>query len=236
MLLCAGLRANGIISDPSMGVERDSLSTAIFQGSSFAPAAGGGGVFGFYNTYSQNITELMFTTDIVPNLSPALVQQSFTCDQGNANPFFFYCSIQYLPSTGELGIAFWGTNLPPAPGTVMPGDEVGLHDGIPPLLSGCLNTPDAPGCTDVGHFAITLNYNYSLNGTLGGWNNTNSPGLFNPNGVTITAADISTMYLATPPLLQAPPEVPEPGTLALVAFGFLGFAWAVKRRARTKGK
>lgn len=213
-----------------MGVERGDFSTAIFQGSNFVPAGGGGGVFGFYNAYTSNITELMFEVDIAPNLDPTLVQESFACNQGNGSPFFFYCSVQYVPSTGLLGIAFWGTNPAPPVGTTNPLDEAGLQYGIPPLLSGCAATPDAAGCDDVGHFAITLNDNFSLNGSGGGWNNTNSPGLFTANGVTFVVADISTLYGATPAELGAP----EPATFAMIGGALLGLGWLAKRRAKKR--
>lgn len=224
--LCLAAQANGIIHDPSMGVERDAFSSAIFQGSNFVPTGGGGGVFGFYNGTSYNITVLMFEVNIAVNLDPTVVTQSFSCDAGNANPFFFYCSVQYVPTTGLLGIAFWGTNPAPAPGTATPVDEVGLHDGIPPLLSGCASTPDAPGCTDTGHFAITLNTNFALTGTGGGWNNTNSPGLFNSSGVTFVTNDISTIFGDTPP------QLPEPATFAMMGGALIGLGWLAKRRRK----
>lgn len=223
-------RANGIIHDPAMGVERGDFSTAIFQGVNFSPSLNGGGVFGFYNASAQNITEMMFEVNIAQNLDPTLVAQSFACNGGNSNPYFFYCSVQYVPSTGLLGIAFWGTNLPPTPGTATPQDEVGLYDGIPPLLSGCFSTPDAVGCNDVGHFAITLNDNFALTGTNGGWNNTSSPGLFNGT-VNFAASSISTVYGATPQDLNAP----EPATFAIMGAVLIGLGFLVKRRRRKAG-
>src|SRR5579884_3684534 len=83
-------RASGIIHDPAMGVERGDLSTAIFQGANFAPGGGGGGIFGFYNAGTNNITELLFEVDIAPGLDPGLVQSAFSCDSGNSNPFFYF--------------------------------------------------------------------------------------------------------------------------------------------------
>lgn len=217
--------ANGIIHDPAMGVERGDLSTAIFQGANFVPGGSGGGIFGFYNADVNNITELLFELNIEPNLDVTLVQSSFSCDSGNLNPFFYYCGVQYVQSTGLLGIGFWGTNPAPTPGTANPLDEVGLHVGIPPLLSGCAATPDATGCTDVGHFAITLNDNFALTGTSGGWNNTNSPGLFTANGVTFVVADISTVYGATPMVLGTP----EPATFAMMGGALIGLGFLAKR-------
>ena len=235
-LLLAGsfrAQANGIIHDPAMGVEKGDFSTLIYQGVNFVPLSGGGGVFGFYNGSSQNITQLLFDVNIQPNLDPSVVAQAFTCDQGNLNPFFYNCNVQYVQSTGELGIAFYGTGQPPAPGTVTPADEAGLHDGIPPLLSGCSSTPDATGCNDVGHFAITLNNNFSLSGSNGGWNNTNSPGLFLNSGVTITAAVVSTTYypytgISLPPDL----ELPEPGTSLLIGGALLALALMARHSRR----
>jgi hypothetical protein len=230
---CLAAQANGIIHDPSMGVERDAFSTAIFQGSNFVPTGGGGGVFGFYNAGTQNITALLFEVDIAPNLSPTLVQQSFSCNLGNGNPFFMNCSVQYVPSIGLLGIGFWGTYPAPPPGTTDPLDEVGLYYGIPPLLSGCAGTPDAPGCTDVGHFAITLNTNFAMTGGDGGWNNTNSPGLFTASGVTFVVSQISTDFGATPEDLTAL-YTPEPATFALMGGALLGLGWLAKRQRKKR--
>jgi hypothetical protein len=154
--------------------------------------------------------------------------QSFTCDSGNANPYFFYCSVQYVPTTGLLAISFWGTNPAPDPATVTPADEVGLHYGIPPLASGCAATPDGPGCTDVGHFALTLNSNFQLTGNDGGWNNTNSPGLFQQSGVTFVTQDISTVYGAAPVDLLA--EVPEPANSGLTGAALLALGALLRRR------
>ena len=228
-LICGTARANGIIHDPAMGVERGDLSTAIFQGANFVPAGAGGGVFGFYNASVNNITELMFQVLIAPNLDLSVVQQSFACDGGNANPFFFYCSIQYVQSQGLLGIAFWGTYPAATPGTTNPLDEVGLHMGIPPLTTGCAATPDAAGCTDVGHFTIVLNDNFAMTGTDGGWNNTNSPGLFTANGVTFVATQISTVYGATPEVLA-----PEPATFAMMGGALIGLGWLTRRRTKKR--
>jgi hypothetical protein len=229
-LSCATARANGIIHDPAMAVERGDFSIAILQGLNFVPAGGGGGVIGFYNASAVNITELMFEVDIATNLDPTVIEQSFTCEQGNASPFFMNCSVQYVPSTGLLGISFWGTVPAAAPGTAIPPDELGLHMGIPPLLSGCAGTPEDPGCTDVGHFAITLNNNFALSGDTGGWNNTNSPGLFNAGGVTFVVADISTEYGAEPLELSTP----EPATFALMGGALLGLGWLAKRRMKKR--
>jgi hypothetical protein len=231
LLTCEGrAHANGIIHDPAMGVERGDFSTAIFQGANFVPSGGGGGIFGFYNASTNNITELLFEADIQPNLDYTLIQQSFTCDGGNNNPFFYFCSVQYVPSTGLLGIGFWGTNPAPVPGTANPPDEAGLHDGIPPLLAGCLSDPEGVGCTDVGHFAITLNDNFALSGSNGGWNNTNSPGLFTSNGVTFVVAQLSTVYGATPEVL------PEPATLATMGGALIALGWLVKRKRRAPNR
>ena len=232
LAVCLAAHASGIIHDPSMGVEQDAFSTAIFQGSNFVPTGGGGGVFGFYNAGAVNITELMFEVNIALNLDPSEVGQSFACDQGNANPFFFYCSVQYVPATGLLGIAFWGTNPAPVPGTATPLDEVGLHDGIPPLLSGCASTPDATGCTNVGHFAITLNTNFSLTGTSGGWNNSNSPGLFQSGGVTFTTTTLSTTFGSIPQDLSA--GAPEPAPMAMMGGALIGLGWLAKRRRQKR--
>jgi hypothetical protein len=73
-----------------------------------------------------------------------------------------------------LTVAFWGTN----PLAEVDQFQLGNHERIPPPLAGCAATPDAAGCTGLGHFAIDLNDTIPVDG--GGWSNAANPLLFIP--------------------------------------------------------
>jgi hypothetical protein len=213
-------RANGII-DPVMRVLDDDFSNAILQGTTFFPNGTGGGVFGFFNPTNTNITELAFQATILPGLDQSTISSAFACNQGNFNPFFQFCSVSYLPSTGVLQIAFWGTNPVTNP--------AGLQQGVPTLPSGCLATPDAVGCTTQGHFAISLADTFDIHAADqgGGWDFAKNPLLFDVNGPTFNTTEIGTVFGAVPTSL-----VPEPVPVGIVGGGLAMLVWFSARRRR----
>jgi hypothetical protein len=218
--ICGVARANGII-DPAMKVLYDEFSDSISQGLQFQPNSGGGGVFGFFNATGHSITELTFETLIQPNIDPTDIASAFVCNQGNFNPFFLFCRVDYLQASGRLTIAFWGTNQAPAVD----------HLGVAPLPTGCTAAnADSPGCTGSGHFAISLNDDFSLTPSTGGWSESVNPLLFPPGGPTFTVTEIQTMTGAVPLDIAA---VPEPGTIWLVACALAGMTWIVNKRRRS---
>jgi len=221
MVAASGLaRANGII-DPVMRVLDDDFSSAILKGTTFFPNGTGGGVFGFFNPTNQNITEIAFQATIQPNLDQTTISSAFACNQGNFNPFFQFCSVSYLPSSGVLQIAFWGTTPVTNP--------TGPQEGIPTLPSGCIATPDAAGCGTQGHFAISLADTLDIHATdqSGGWSSTKNPLLFAANQPIFTTTDLSTIFGATPTSL-----VPEPAPLGIVVGGLAALIWLSGRRRR----
>src|SRR6202023_1587271 len=121
----------------------------------------------------------VFQVSIATGLEQGTINTAFNCQQ--SNPFFLGCFINYVPTTGLLSIGFSGVNPP---------NQFGQKEGIPPLLPGCLSNPDAPGCRDVGHFIITLNDNFALNGASGGWSQTANPVLFPMSQITFGVAEI----------------------------------------------
>jgi len=213
-------RANGII-DPVMRVLDDDFSNAILQGTTFFPNGTGGGVFGFFNPTNTNITEIAFQATILPGLDQSTISSAFACNQGNFNPFFQFCSVSYLPSTGTLQIAFWGTNPVTNPS--------GLQQGVPTLPSGCLLTPDAVGCTTQGHFAISLADTFDINASdqSGGWSSTKNPLLFAVNQPTFVTTEIGTVFGAVPTTLT-----PEPATVGIAGGGLALLVWLSARRRR----
>jgi hypothetical protein len=197
----------GTLSDPTMGVKVGSLSDPFTVGSSIVPI-NGGGVFGFYNPFRVFITSLEFEVTIRTGLDPTEVSAAFVCNDAetpgnNSNPFFLDCGVGYNPDSGLLVISFFGVHPDGDPDP--PGEsEAGEHEGIPPLIPQCAKTPDAPGCTNVGHFLITLNDNFAIRGApFGGWSADRSPDLF-----------------ATDPVIIIGPA-PEPSSAALLLGGLV---------------
>jgi len=227
--MCSVSRANGII-DPAMRVLEDEFSNAIMNGTTFAPNGMGGGVFGFYNSTGLTITELTVSTFMATNVSAVDIAFAFVCNSAPENPFFQSCQIQYNPVTGQLDIAFWGTNPVPyvwqAPPTF-----AGFQKGIPTVPSACLGTPNASGCGGIGHFALSLSDGTLLTDETGGWGNAFNPKLFNVGQPVFVVTELQTTFGATPrfPSLA---EVPEPATAGLMAGGFGLMAWLRIRRRR----
>lgn len=210
----------GVIQDPAMGVEGGVFSDPIGVGVTFIPV-NGGGVFGFFNPFATFITALDFQVQIRTGLSSSLIAAAFTCNDqsttASPNPFFLNCSISYDSVTGLLGISFFGVN-PMTPDTTPFDTEIGKREGIPPLAIPC--RPPAPeDCSPRGHFAITLNNNFSVStDSSGGWRPGASPDLFD------TVPTITTTAVTL--------DAPEPGTL-LLGLPLLG-VFLLRRRARLR--
>ena len=209
----------GVIHDPAMGVEGGVFSDPIGAGVNFIPNGDGGGVFGFFNPFDTFITALDFQVQIRTGLSSSLIAAAFTCNDQNTtaspNPFFLNCSVGYDAVSGLLNISFFGVN-PLTPDDTPFDTEIGKQEGIPPLAIPCHLTPD--DCTPRGHFAITLNNNFSVApGSSGGWNPRISPDLFD------TTPTITTLSVTVD-------AVPEPSTL-LLGLPLLGVI-LLRRRVR----
>jgi hypothetical protein len=217
-VLVGGFCWAGTLSDPSMGVKVGSLSDPFLEGRLIVPVDGGG-VFGFYNPFSTFLTSLKFDLTIKTGLNPVDVSEAFVCNDantpgGNANPFFLNCGVAYNPDSGFLVIRFFGVNPPDQD----PPDhtEAGEQEGIPPLIPGCGPTPDGPGCNVVGHFIITLNDDFAIQGPpSGGWSVAKSPDLF--------AAD---------PVIRIG-GVPEPSSGAQLLAGLAGLGFLAWRSVRS---
>jgi hypothetical protein len=217
-LVCGTAQANGII-DPQMKLLEDEFSDAILQGTQFFPNGSGGGVFGFFNSGSQTITEITFETLIQPNISPTDIAAAFVCNQGNYNPFFLFCRIDYAAVSGRMTIAFWGTNQAPA----------NDHLGILPMPLGCTeetaNDTSPIDCTTSGHFAVSLSDSFKLDDPSGGWSADKNPLLFLDGGPKFTVTELQYIYGAIPNN-----SVPEPGTMGLAGGAAALLIWINKRR------
>jgi len=140
----------GIIPDPAMSIEEDSLSDPVSGGISFVAgeerggSIPGGGIFGFYNDTGFQITRIDIDTLANRSIPSADFDPAFQCN----SPFFLECDFFYNPDTGALRISFFGINSD--------------HQGIPSCGRSCLDTP-------FGHFAINLN-NPPPEQDHGGWN------------------------------------------------------------------
>src|SRR5262249_42347383 len=143
------------VTDPAMGLDDGSLSSPI-TGASFTPV-NGGGVFDFFNDTGQIITLLTFETTVLPGLTPGQLAL-FVCNDANTpghpNPFFLNCSIAYNGLNGLMDISFFGTDS--------------QHPGILPVDTSCSIGVQVQTCP--GHFFVTLNDGFTLDGASGGWN------------------------------------------------------------------
>ncbi len=194
ILTFAALGSASIIpkpGDPDIVVDAGGLSQPLTAGTNFP---GGTGSFDYYNPFALPIISLTFEIDIAKNLdfSDPSVSSLFNCSSDS----FSTCGFNYTAPSGVLDILFSG-----AP-------------GIPPLLPGCLADPDGflpsgVDCTSQGHFHIDIT----------GWDNTDSPGLFdanNPNpGFGVVEVDLT----------------PEPSTSVLIGSMLLAGVALLRRRA-----
>jgi hypothetical protein len=202
-LLAGTLQLPADVLDPAIEISPGGDSNPISTGiNNVQPDFQNGNlVFAFYNDTTAVITGFDFQTTVNTGLTN--IGNSFSCDTGG---FFLNCDATYNSSTGLLDFNFSGVNPDDGdPG----GDEVGEQEGIPTLLPQCTGTPDGPGCTDVGHFNITLQ-GWLLNAQSGDGQN-----IFPPNGVTLTN-DFTV--------------APEPESIVLLGSVMLLAAWMIRRR------
>jgi hypothetical protein len=198
--------------DPDIGFDIGDQSSPFNLNSQFQTVNGGGVSF-FFNPTNGFITEVAFQV--------AVNAGTFNCfnDPQNGHTyagFFLNCSTVF--DNGLLTITFFGTNPPGE--EEPPGDtEQGEHEGIPPLLPGCLATPDADGCNVVGHFGINLN---DAGLTTGSWDSVNpNPG--SPLVFTTTSIQVNGVELT---------QTPEPSTMLPLAGACLLIAIFGRRRLR----
>ena len=220
--LIASSASADTIKDPAAGVEADNFSTAIskFVGT-FSPTDNNG-VIGFYNDTGALINSLSLHTTIAAMLTPADISSSFSCNSGEANPFFLNCGFIYDSSTGSLTINFFGVNPPDGDETDGSDAEIGERQGIPAVVGPCLLTPDAPGCNVIGHFSFVFNDGFQQVGDLiDEWVPT-----------TTSTANPNTLLFNGPPRFDAPgfTTAPEPSSLLLLGSAIFALARLSRRR------
>ena len=233
VLTAASARAD-VVRDPTAGVEAGSFSNPITGLGSFNPSGDPGtpGLIGLFNNTGAFITQLALTTTIKTGLSATTIANAFTCNSSTnnqaPNPFFLNCAINYNSTSGLLSINFFGVNPSTGDEPDANDDEVGEHEGIPPILPSCINTPDVAGCTDVGHFVLVFNNDFvpvtdpnhpQLNN---GWTD---PVNFGPNGAL--GNEVPTF---NPPIIGAAPEP----SMAFLEFGGSALLLLIARRARRR--
>jgi hypothetical protein len=197
--------ASTIPGDPDIALDPGAASMPLRKGTNFAENQ----PTDYFNPFPEIMTALTF--DLTMNTGLTCSNGTGSLDCGSAGSFhcqsgyFLTCGFTYTASNGDLLIDFSGTN----PWDGDPTDSlVNKMEGIPPLLPGCLSTPDVKGCGVVGHFDIGLS----------GWSQAESPRLFSGTP-TFTVADVGL--------------APEPGTEVLIGSVLLigaGFAGSRRRR------
>ena len=207
----AGL-ASTIPGDPDIALDPGGASMPLMTGTNFAE----GQPTDYYNPFAEIINALTFQVSMNTGLTCSNVGTSLNCGVAGsftcASGYFLTCGFLYDSGTGGLTINFSGAN----PWDGDPTDSlVGKMEGIPPLLPGCLPTPENPGqpdtkgCSVVGHFEIGLK----------GWSQAESPLLFSGTPrFTVTNVGLS----------------PEPSTALLFGPLLLLGAGLAGRRARRR--
>ena len=170
----------------------------------------------FYNPFNGFITALTFEITIAPSLDfNALQMQSppaFNCASG----FFLTCSFLYNPN-GTLDITFSGV-LPDEGDDTGADNEANEMEGIPPLLAGCLATPDSPACGDVGHFDVNFD-GWSPNGNAGLFVGGSDPS-FHVQSISVNGVPVESM--------------PEPGSGVLLGSVLLAAGMFAHYRRRRR--
>jgi len=210
--------ASVLPGDPDIALDPGAASMPLKLGTNFAQ----GQPTDYYNPFADIITALTFDVTMNSGLTCTSAPGSLDCSATPGGPsigsfhcnsgYFLGCGFTYTSGNGGLAIDFAGVN----PWDGDPTDSlVDKMQGIPPLLPGCLPTPENPaqqdtkGCSVVGHFDIGLD----------GWTSTASPQFFTGTPTfQVTEVDLA----------------PEPrteiliGSVLLLAAGLVG----MRRRRR----